>query len=420
MQKQWFRLDTAALIFPAIMRRDWCNVFRISVSLKEEVDPVVLQEAVESLERRFPTFYVRLAKGMFWYSLRSASRMPWVREDFAYPLTHMGRREMSSCCLRIFYYKNRIAAEFFHVISDGTGGSLYVQTLLEKYLELKYGVFTEKCDRAVDWEEEPSEDELEDSFFKNSPGFGAGRKEENSYKLHGSMDKDHFRRLICGIIPSDRLKEAAKRHHCTITAYLAAVMAKSIITMQAEERDIKHQKSVKVTLPVNLRRFFGSHTLRNFALALNVGVDPRFGEYTLQDLCDSISHQLSSKATTQNLAGMIGANVLPQKNLLLRLTPVGLKNLVMGLVYNAEEKKGSINISNLGVVKLPDSVAGYVEYMDFIIGPQRSYPNNCSVVTCNGKTRINMISLITETELERRFFSALVEDGVPVEIESNL
>lgn len=420
MQNQWFRLDTAALIFPAIMRRNWCNVFRISVTLKEEVDPVILKQAAESLSDRFPTFYVRLSKGLFWYSLRSANRMPWIREDFAYPLTHMGRREMASCCLRIFYYRNRIAAEFFHVISDGTGGSLYVQTLLEKYLELKHGVYTEKCDRAVDWDEVPKEDELEDSFFKNSPGFGAGRKEENSYKLHGSIEKNHFRRLICGTIQADKLKEAAKKHHCTITAYLAAIMAQSIIGMQQEERDIKHQKSVKITLPVNLRRFFGSRTLRNFALALNVGVDPRFGEYSLQDLCDSISYQLSAKATPQYLAGMIGANVLPQQNIFLRLTPVGLKNLVMGMVYSAEEKKGSINISNLGLVHLPTSVSDFVDSMDFIIGPQRSYPNNCSVVTCNGKTRINMISLITETELERRFFSALVEDGVPVEIESNL
>ncbi len=419
MQKQWFRLDTAALIFPAIMRRDWCNVFRISVTLKEEIDPAILNEAVESLADRFPTFYVCLSKGLFWYALQSASRMPWVREDFAYPLTHMGRREMSSCCLRIFYYKNRIAAEFFHVISDGTGGSAYVQTLLEKYLELKHGVYTDRSERIVDWEVAPSEEELEDSFFKNSPGFGAGRKEENSYKLHGSKEKNHFRRLICGTVDASCLKAAAKKYHCTITVYLAAVMAKSIMAIQAQERVLKHQKPVKVTLPVNLRRFFNSRTLRNFALALNVGVDPRFGTYSVQDLCDTISHQLSSKATAQYLAGMIGANVLPQQNLLLRLTPLPLKNLVMGMVYSAEESKGSINISNLGLVKLPASVAGYVDSMDFIIGPQRSYPNNCSVVTCNGKTRINMISMITESELERRFFSALVEDGVPVEIESN-
>ena len=61
----------------------------------------------------------------------------------------------------------------------------------------------------------------------------------------------------------------------------------------------------------------------------------------------------------------------------------------------------------------------YVKRLDFVIGPQKSYPNNCSVVSFGGKTCINMIRNIRESELERRFFSALVELGVPVEIECN-
>ena len=61
----------------------------------------------------------------------------------------------------------------------------------------------------------------------------------------------------------------------------------------------------------------------------------------------------------------------------------------------------------------------YIERMEFIIGPQRSYPNNCSVLSYGGRTYINMIRNIHESELERRFFSRLVDLGIPVEIESN-
>ena len=42
MKKQWYRLDNAALIFPAIIRKNWNNVFRVSATLKEPVDPEVL------------------------------------------------------------------------------------------------------------------------------------------------------------------------------------------------------------------------------------------------------------------------------------------------------------------------------------------------------------------------------------------
>ena len=71
------------------------------------------------------------------------------------------------------------------------------------------------------------------------------------------------------------------------------------------------------------------------------------------------------------------------------------------------------------VLELPEAMRPYVTRMEFIIGPQRSYPNNCSVLSFGGKTYINMIRGIRESELERRFFARLVELGIPVEIECN-
>ena len=67
MPKNWYRLDTAALIFPATARRDWSNAFRVSASLSEPVDPALLQQATDDLRRRFPSYFVTLRKGFFWY-----------------------------------------------------------------------------------------------------------------------------------------------------------------------------------------------------------------------------------------------------------------------------------------------------------------------------------------------------------------
>ena len=56
MKKQWYRLDNAALIFPAVMRKNWNNVFRVSVTLKEPVDPELLSRAAEDLLLRGEIF----------------------------------------------------------------------------------------------------------------------------------------------------------------------------------------------------------------------------------------------------------------------------------------------------------------------------------------------------------------------------
>ena len=419
MKKKWYRLDTAALIFPVIRRRDWCNVFRLSVTLREEVDPALLQQASDDLRSRFPSFYVCLRTGVFWHYLEECEGPVAVRPDYSYPLSYMSRAETRRCCLRILYYRNRIAVEFFHVLTDGRGGSVFLRNLLARYLSLRHGLTVPADDVIRDLSQPPPPEELEDSFFKNSAPVAAGRREESAFRLRGQKEPNGYKHLITGVLSSQELLSAAHRYGVSVTAYLAAVMARSIIAMQAESRPVRSWRPVKITVPVDLRRLYGSRTLRNFSLVLNPGVDPSHGFYTLGELCSTISHQLKAAATRQNMAGMIAANVLSQKIPLLQIIPIGLKALVMDAVYRrCGESGGCLNISNLGELSLPEAVAPYVERLEFIIGPQRSYPNNCSVASCGGRTYINMIRNIRQSDLERRFFSSLVEDGLAVEIES--
>lgn len=420
MQAGWFRLDNAALIFPAIMRRSWSNAFRLSATLSEPIDPALLRQAAEDLRPRFPSFFVRLRSGAFWYRLEQCAAPTSVREDFAYPLTHMSRAELRQSCLRILCFENRIAVEFFHSVTDGGGGMTFLLNLVARYLTLKYGVMIPAEGRIVDPDTPARPAELEDSFLRHSGAFPLRSTQSRAYRLRGSAEPDGFRHLICGITETARLREAAKRHGVSVTIFLAAVMAEAVIAMQAEAHPAKAWRPVRITLPVDLRRLFGSETLRNFSLTLDVGVDPRLGSYTLDELCRLLDHQLRAEAVPQRMAGRIAENVDPQRNPLLRVTPLFVKTPVMRLVYAARgEGGGCLNISNLGEITLPEAMRPYVRRLEFIVGVQLTYPNNCSVVSCGGTTWINMIRSIRETDLERRFFSRLVELGVPVEIESN-
>ena len=100
----------------------------------------MLQRAANDLRPRFPSFFVTLHKGAFWYYLEESAKPAEVRSDYAYPLTFMSSRELRRSCLRILYYKNRIAVEFFHSLTDGRGGTLFAANLAARYLELKYGL----------------------------------------------------------------------------------------------------------------------------------------------------------------------------------------------------------------------------------------------------------------------------------------
>jgi NRPS condensation-like uncharacterized protein len=421
MKKQWYRLDNAALIFPAIIRKNWNNVFRVSVTLKEAVDPETLNQAIADLKPRFPTCFVRLRTGFFWYYLETIAKAPEAQQDFAYPLTHMTRRELRTCCVRFLWFENRIAVEIFHSVTDGTGGLALLQNLAARYLTLKYGAQIPAEGMIREISEEPKQEEIRDCFLSCGAARGLSRAEDTAYHLTGTPEKGLFRHIVTGILPTAALKNKAHEQGVTVTAYLAAVMAEAVARKQEDEgRTGRWAKPVKITIPVNLRRTFGMDTMRNFTLAVNIGFDPALGEYTHEQVCALMGHLLAAETIPQRMAGRVAKNVDLQKMMVLRLVPLAIKRICMRAVYALSgESKGCLNISNMGVVKLPDAMAEHVERFDFVIGVQYTYPNNCSVVTYGGKTYISMIRGIRETELERLFFSRLVELGIPVEIESN-
>ena len=420
MKKQWYRLDNAALIFPAVMRKNWNNVFRVSVTLKEPVDPELLSRAAEDLLPRFPTVFVRLRTGFFWYYLETVNKAPEAEEDYAWPLTPMTRRKLKKCCIRILYYQNRIAVELFHSVTDGTGGMAFLQNLAARYLTLKEGITVAPEGNIVDPAEPPKPEETRDCFQLCGAKASVSRAEENAYRLRGNPEEDLFRHIVTGVVPTETLLEKAHEQGVTVTAYLSAVMAEAVLARRREDPAPGRRHHIKITVPVNLRKTFSLNTLRNFTLAVNIGFDPRLGEYSHPEICRLMYHQLQAETIPQKMAGRVSTNVELQRSLPLRLIPLPLKTLAMRLVYTLSgESKGCLNISNMGVVKLPETMTPYVERFDFVIWVQYSYPNNCSVVSWQRKTYISMIRGIRDSELERLFFSRLVELGIPVDIESN-
>ena len=80
--KVWYKLDLSAIVYPTLQRRDFSSVYRLSVVLKEPVNPVLLQLAVDTALVRFPTYKTAIHKGLFWRYLEANSRPgPFVEKD---------------------------------------------------------------------------------------------------------------------------------------------------------------------------------------------------------------------------------------------------------------------------------------------------------------------------------------------------
>lgn len=418
--RYWRRLDNAALIFPASRRRGWHNVFRISADLTEPVDRDVMQSALEVTVKRFPLISSRLRTGVFWYYLEQTSA-PEIIKDGCCPLMHHHFREVRKCAIRVLYHKNRVAVEFFHAVTDGSGGEIFVKTLLAEYISQKYKVVIPSKFGVADRQAQPTPEELEDSFSENAGAVGLKRTDGKAYRLTGTKEKDGYLNWTCGTLDVNDLLSRCHEHGVTVTAYLSAVMIMSIITLQKRKVNrLDKRLPVRVQIPVNLRKLFGSTTMRNFVMVATVGVDPRMGDYTFEEVLGIVNHQIRLGITPKNMQAIFTTNVNSEKVFAIKLVPLFVKNIVMKAVFDVVgEAQGAITISNLGQIKMPEEMEKYITGFDFIIGPQALAPHNCAVCSYGGKLRINFIRSSEDPELEREFFRNLVKLGHHVVVESN-
>ena len=420
-KQQWMRLDNAAKIYPAALRKKWSNVFRLSATLSEPVDRDVLRAALDVTLRRFPSIGVRLRKGIFWFYLERVPEVPEITEEQSYPLVHMSYASIRECAFRVVVYKNRIAVELFHALTDGTGGMIFLKTLLAEYLSRKYGISVPNTDGVLCRMDEPSPAELEDSFIKNAGTVSAGRKEATAYRLTGTTEPDGFVHLTTFMLDAAEVKEKAHEHSATVTEFLTAAMMQAILRLQAEK--VPHRsrrKPVKVLVPVNLRSLFPSKTLRNFALFITPELDPKLGDYSFDEICKAVHHRMGIDNTAKQMSMKIAANVNSEKSPILKVMPLFVKNAAMKAVFDAVgERKSCLCMSNLGNVRLPEVMRQYVTRMDFIIGVPSCSAYNCALLSYGGTTYINLVRSIEEPELEMHFYKVLRELGIHVKVESN-
>lgn len=418
---RWMRLDNAAKIYPAARRRMWNCLFRLSATLNEKVDTAIMQNALDVTVKRFPSIAVRIRRGAFWYYLEELRTAPPIKSEAAYPMARMSFKDVRKCAFRVVCYENRLAVEFYHALTDGNGGLIFLKTLLAEYLSQKYGINIPNEKGVLDRTEKPKRKELEDSFLKNDGPQSSSRKESTAYKLRGTLENDGYLNLVTGILDSDEILALAKQYKVSLTAFLTAAMVYSIIKIQNRTTPKrKRQKPVKVLVPVNLRRIFDSITLRNFALYITPGVDPRLGDYTFEEIVKSIHHQMGYEINAKNLAAKIAANVGAERSLILKIMPLFIKNIAMKTVFNLfGERKSSITISNLGVIDIPEEMKPYVNRFDFILGEQAMCTNACSALSYNGKLYISFLRTVRESEVEREFFCFLRSLGAKIKVESN-
>ncbi|MBQ9914282.1 MAG: hypothetical protein IJO73_08655 [Clostridia bacterium] len=414
---EWLPLDNAGKIFPGQNSEKWSNVFRMSVQLKEDIEPDTLKEALKRTLDRIPSFKVRLRKSLFAdYFERNEKECP-VRHDVKNFCYRINFKENNGYLFRIFYHKSRISIDVYHALCDGYGASVFLCTLAGEYLRLR-GYDISHAPSVLDVNEKAKAEEYADPYELYATSDKTCKLLETpAYHKKGTALPAHMSHYTTVLMSFSELHALSKSYSVTVTELLAAILADIHYRKQLSE--CKRQKDVSVQIPVNLRKAFPTVSLRNFVICLTVKISPRKKEYSFDEIVRAVSEQLRAANNRDFLHAYITQTVKLQ-TVLLRFVPLIIKNTAVkvSFFFGAEYSTSAL-LSNLGPVSVPEEMKEHIESFSFFTGPGLVNGCRCGAASVADRFAFTFSNRYEESDIEREFIKKLTDMGIRVALETN-
>ena len=401
IKNTWRRLDNSAKIFPVSSGRRYSTVFRISAVLKEEINPEILTKAVAKALKKFSSFRVRMKKGFFWYYLEYNSKNPIVEKERDYPCKYINPKTNKNYLFKVTYFENKINIDIFHALTDGNNGNDFFKEIVYTYIELMHPEeFKEelRTSRKYDY---TTEDSYMSNYDKKAKNNNSSKK---AYVLKGNKIALGAIGVIHEIISLEELKQICKQQNCTI--------------YKENYTQNKGKRPIKVCIPVNLKKYFQSHTLNNFFSYITL--EAKVNELsTFEKILEFVKSDFDKRLTEEEIQKTMSGNVKLGNNPFIRAVPLGLKKIFVKLAYIEIRKYTTITFSNIGRIGIIGKYKDYIEHFLFLIAPEPVETIKCSACTFENELVFTFTSVLDNNKIEESFYEFIKSKGVQIKIESN-
>lgn len=406
---RWYPLDDAAKIYPLSMSHREMKMFRLSAYLDRDVEGELLQVALLFAIKRFPSFATTVKKGFFWHYIDAARRRFTVAQEAQIPFSPMNVSINGAPSFRVVYYKNRISAEFFHILTDASGGMIFLKTLVGEYLRLN-GVKIAYTPALFDPDGPPDEQETANGFSRPAvTQKRSGFVDKPAVQMEGRLASVLPCQILHFEIDSAALRTAARRKGTTVTALMLAMM---FVAVRAATE--KPRGRIQIQVPVNMRKFEPHRTLRNFSMYCSIRLS--LEEITsVDELLPEISRQLREGASREKMNEMMNAASAMVRAL--RWIPLAVKRPFARVITGfLSDRVFTSTLSNIGVVELPEELRPYIRKMDFVLGGGMLNRASCAMVTVGSTAVFSVTKLTQSPRFEQAFAALLQEQGLPYHV----
>lgn len=413
---RWQRLDNSAHLFPVIAGERMSNTYRISASLTEDVNPVLLQSALDTLLPLYEPFNVRLRKGFFWnYFEENGRKAPAVRAENGYPCRFIHSKFNRDYLFTVSYYKNRINIEVFHVLADGMGGISFLKELVYHYLRLAHPEIEAVTGSGLTSGTSMNQ---EDSFLRNykkssKPKYVTSK----AYTIKGEKLRDNQLGVITCKMNLAQLKAAAHKYGSSINEYLVGVYMYSIY--RACLHGALSKKDIRIAVPVNLRSYFESVTVKNFFVMISAEFSTWKEDHTFEEIIAKTNEGLRAQMSKDHLESIFSYNVSNQKNVFLKSMPMFLKNIAMRIVYSRSALANSTTMTNIGNIKVDEAYKRYVSDFFAILSMSKGQYIKATICSYDDTMNVTFSSILRNVDIQQCFVKQLTSDGIDISLETN-
>ena len=396
----WYPLDNSSKIYPLSMREEMMSIYRLSIYLKDNIIPSVLQMALNYTVIRFPIFRTSIHKGFFWNYLDGINKHFKIKEEMYLPLSSINISKARNELFKVTYYHNRVNCEFFHVLSDAHGGITFLLTLVNEYLRLigkkvGYNNYVLKIN-------EFNKEEIEDNFKKVNITCEKGSLiASKAVQLDGKISLIRPSQIIHFDLDTDKLHRLAKENDVTINELLLSFL---FIVLSYST---SHKGEIKIQVPVNMRKFYPTKSLRNFSLyntiSINKDMIKDFKSVLKIVKCESrekLSKMEMDKVLYESL------NIVKKVSLI----PLFIKEPITKFIYSHFAEKSSTTVlSNLGRIEVPKEIENEILSGSFSLGTFHTNKSLFSVITINNVTNLTISKFTDNSSLENNLYNMLNE-----------
>ena len=397
--RTFYPLDSGAKQYPLSMHRGQIPMFRVAAVLDQPVIPAVLQLALIFTLPRFPHFATRLRRGAFWYYLMPSPARYAVSPQGEACMAPFAVSDEREPLFRVLYRERQVAVEIFHVLTDGTGGMLFIQALLTEYFRLLGEPPIDEAQRsAASAPVHPGDTENAFAGFRDRE-----RGDWTPLSRAVQIPADRTRRDLCRVeeygISADALSQAAGRYGVSVTALMSAVI---LTACRQTARADKGRYQLQV--PIDLRRRFPSRTLRNFSWYTVLSADAARAQ-SPQELAAGLHRQLA--AATARDALRRNVSMAQRAIRRLRYVPLPWKTAVLRTAYRiGGDFFFTSTLSNLGRIVLPEPLGAHVREIALSLGPSPSNPYIFGLATVHNRAVLSVTCTAEDQTLLARLCEA--------------